>query len=302
MLYNGIEAFLEIARSGTFSKAAENLHLTQSTISRRIQLLEEELGSPLIERHKGIRTISITPFGERFINIAERWKTLFQDTHQLKNDNSLSLAIGATDSLTNFTIPPLYSALYNHPGIKLRIRTNHSTELYSLVQKKELDVGFALQEQMISNVTVTPLFQEEMVVIRPYSEKNVKTLILAPDDLDPNKEFYASWSPLYDFWHNRFWDPSCAKRVYIDSLPFLLSLFSQLTDPEYWVILPKSMASTFKSQHPCSIHYLAEEPPERICYKLTHAKPSTEVKRKLELIEEYIITTWLPSINHCIKP
>jgi len=306
MLYNGIEAFLEISRSGTFSKAAEVLHLTQSTVSRRIQLLEQEVGVPLIERHKGERTIVLTAFGKRFISVAERWNTLFQDMHQLKrSSDTVPLTIGATDSITNYLIAPLYYALYNCQTIRLRIRTNHSPALYSLIQSKELDIGFALHELMIPNVIVTPFFKETMVVLKPGLSKDLEETTVHPSELNPNKEFFSSWGPVYDFWHNRFWDPFCDRRIDIDSMPLFLSLMMQVTDPECWSIVPMSIAISFQKDHPCAFQYLSEEPPVRICYKIVHSHPTADTLSKLQLIDSFITKSWLPAIEkygQCLLP
>ena len=296
MIYNGIEVFLEICRSGTFSKAAEVLHLTQSTVSRRIKLLEEELGAPLIDRHKGERTVCLTSFGEKFISVAERWKILLQETHQLQTIDNLKITIGAADSVNNYILPPLYYALYQQP-ISLRIRTNHSNELYTLVQNRDIDVGFVLHEQIISNVIAEPFLKEKMVVLRPgrFGMQDIQTIL--PTELNPSKELYASWNPVYDAWHDRYWDPFCVKRIYIDSLPLLLSIFGKITESDYWVILPMSIAFSCQQTIPCTIQYLSEPPPDRICYKITHSHKKANTLEKLQFLDSYIQTSLLPVIK-----
>ncbi|MBP2627512.1 MAG: transcriptional regulator, LysR family [Firmicutes bacterium] len=297
MIYNGVEAFLEICRSRTFSKAAETLHLTQSTVSRRIKLLEQELGAPLIDRNKGERTVYLTAFGEKFISVAERWKNLLQETHQLKTVDNLKLTIGAADSVNNYILPPLYDALYQQT-ISLRIRTQHSTELYSLVQNKDIDVGFVLYERLIPSVIVEPFLREKMIVLRPGRSETPDIQTVTPTDLDPSKELYASWNPVYDAWHNRFWDPFCARRIHIDSLPLLLSLFGRITESDYWVILPMSIAFYCQRTIPCTIQYLSEPPPDRTCYKITHSYKKADTLERLQLLDSHIQNSLLPVIKH----
>ncbi|MFD2880212.1 LysR family transcriptional regulator [Paenibacillus rhizoplanae] len=53
MYFPGIEAFLAIVRTGSISKAAELLHLSQATVSYRLKTLEQEMGGLLVERRKG---------------------------------------------------------------------------------------------------------------------------------------------------------------------------------------------------------------------------------------------------------
>ncbi|MBP2656832.1 MAG: transcriptional regulator, LysR family [Firmicutes bacterium] len=296
MIYNGVEAFLEICRSGTFSRAAEALYLTQSTVSRRIKHLEDELGSPLIDRRKGERTVCLTAFGEKFISIAERWKTLLKETHQLQTIDNLKITIGAADSVTNYILPPLYYALFQQ-SINLRIRTHHSGELYSLVQNNDIDVAFVLQERMVPNVLVEPFLKERMVVLRPGRCETPHIETIVPEKLDPSKELYASWSPIHDAWHNRFWDPFCAQRIHIDSLPLLLSLFSKINEPSYWVILPMSIAFYLKQTNPCTIQYLSASPPDRICYKITQSYKKADTIERLQFLDFHIATSLLPIIK-----
>ena len=77
-----IEIFLLLARHRNLSRAAEIAHLAQSTISKRLQMLEERLGYPLLERGKGLKKVELTPHGEAFLPIAERWRDLEREAHR----------------------------------------------------------------------------------------------------------------------------------------------------------------------------------------------------------------------------
>ena len=111
----GIEAFLAIMQVHSLNKAAERLNVTQATVSYRLKMLEEEMGGTLIARSKGTHTIELTPFGENFAVIAERWRILKQDTEVLQAVGpQLRLTIGGSNSLNTYVLPPLYTALMQH--------------------------------------------------------------------------------------------------------------------------------------------------------------------------------------------
>ncbi len=81
-----IKTFLEVAATGNFNRAAENLNITQSTVSARIRVLEEQLGRPLFARgHAGAR---LTPAGQRLRRYALNMQRLWQST-----DGSVSWTI-----------------------------------------------------------------------------------------------------------------------------------------------------------------------------------------------------------------
>ena len=96
----GIDVFLAILQTQNLKKAADLLNLTQATVSYRLKILEQEMGSILIERRKGIQKVSLTPFGESFVPLAERWNALKQDTEKLQvSGPQLILFIGGSNSL-----------------------------------------------------------------------------------------------------------------------------------------------------------------------------------------------------------
>lgn len=72
MNYRTIEIFLDLVQTRNITKTSQRLYLSQSTVSKRLQALEEELNCRLIRRTKGKREILLTRQGELFINVAER--------------------------------------------------------------------------------------------------------------------------------------------------------------------------------------------------------------------------------------
>lgn len=92
----GIETFLAIVETGSISNAAEKLFLSQSTVSNRLDILEEDLGMTLIKRYRGKRYITLTAKGEEFMFVARRWMSLKKDTDVWMNQEiSSKLNIGS---------------------------------------------------------------------------------------------------------------------------------------------------------------------------------------------------------------
>lgn len=82
MTHMEIEAFFEILKAGSISCAAQNLYVTQPALSRRIKVLEAELGYPLFERNRGKRNIVLTKQGEAFIAVARKWLGVWQEARK----------------------------------------------------------------------------------------------------------------------------------------------------------------------------------------------------------------------------
>lgn len=76
-----IETFLTVLRSGSMTAAAQALYITQPTLSARLQTLEDEVGTPLFVRGKGLRRLELTEAGTRFLPLAQRWQRLMAEMH-----------------------------------------------------------------------------------------------------------------------------------------------------------------------------------------------------------------------------
>ena len=85
MNYQDIKTFLTIVSSSSLSKAAEVLFVSQPALSHRLSALEEELGTELIIRKKGSRTLELTDAGQRFVPLARKWEKLRASWRQARS-------------------------------------------------------------------------------------------------------------------------------------------------------------------------------------------------------------------------
>ena len=148
MELNEIEAFIAIQRTGNFTRAATALYISQPAISRRIELLERELGAPLFERlPAGVR---LTEAGWAFLPYAQQALAALHDgaaaVHALEEDwpgqahGSITLALVGTLAGTHLT-GQLQAFRQTYPLVRLLLRTARSNEVSELVQQGDALLG-----------------------------------------------------------------------------------------------------------------------------------------------------------------
>jgi DNA-binding transcriptional LysR family regulator len=189
---------------------------------------------------------------------------------------------------TSMMLGKLYSELLRHrPLLSLKIMQRHSDEMYSLVDKRAINVGFSLLDLYNPNVTVHPCYREPLVGLRlaPAHPARAGEQMVHVSDLDPQHELYMEWSDSLRVWHNQHWDPSAPGRVRVDSINVIRDL---LQKPEQWTIFPYSLAKACLAGENLEIFRLSPAPPERVCYALTHKFPTEEVYAALEIFAEII--------------
>lgn len=153
MDYRNLNAFLHIVETGSFSRAAEALGYTQSTVSLQVQALEAELDSRLFDRIN--HTITLTEQGHRLIPHAQRvrraMEALEQDFHSGEAANGL-IRIGSADSLCEKMMKLNYQEFYNnYPHIKLAFTTGDTNDTVEALARNEVDVIFTLDAHIHRN-------------------------------------------------------------------------------------------------------------------------------------------------------
>jgi len=288
-MYNSIdlEIFITISKTLNLSQAALQLNMAQSTISKRLKELEIELGTTLIERGQGIKTLQLTKAGENFLKIANEMNILWSRAQDLNSSApKTSIAIASLSSLNYSYLPKLYSLLQQHePKLDLNIITSHSPQVYDLVDTHQADIGFSLVEKIYPTILVERWFSEPLVVLRVKSKKYSPGTIFRPEDLAPNKEVYYCAGSSYDLWHEQWWPSSKNSNIKLDSVN-LIYIF--LREEDQWCIVPLSVAQILQRSNKYAIYSLAGTPPYRTCYVLTHKNPTSNNIAALNIIRPYL--------------
>jgi DNA-binding transcriptional LysR family regulator len=266
-----IESFLAIVQYHSISLAANALYVSQSTISFRLQMLEKEIDAVLINRKKGTRGIELTQDGENFVPLAHQWLSLWYRMRGIKDrENEASLVIGGLTSLNDFILDPFFRQIVlNNPNMHLRIRTQHTSEIYQMLDSGEIDFGFAFYPIHYGNVTARPVFREKTFMVC-HENKSFPPGPIHPSSLNVKDEFFLSWSPDIRKWHDYWWMPVNSPRVRVDRPSTLLSFLQE--NPMAWCLCPESVIEFFKTKMDVEIHEFIDRPPDRISYLLAQRK------------------------------
>ena len=149
-----LKTFLEVSRSLHFRIASENLFITQSAVSARIKLLEEDLGVLLFDRSK--KLLKLTPEGHRLIKHANELIFMWQKTKQdvgLTAQNSMQLVVGAKSTIWDIVLQNwLHKIHLNIEDVSLLTSTYSATELRKSLLNRVIDIGFLFEPTFVGEI------------------------------------------------------------------------------------------------------------------------------------------------------
>ena len=153
MEFRQLEYFVSLAQTGTFSEAAERVHVSQPALSQQIQKLEDELGAPLVERMG--KSIKLTENGEKFLPEAMEVLDSVRAAENVVNAGNTSLEgtlkLGVIPTIAPYALPPLINRL--EPGLnELNI---HIEEQQTETLLDQLKIG------TVDHILLSPPFPEE---------------------------------------------------------------------------------------------------------------------------------------------
>ncbi|HYS64611.1 MAG TPA: LysR family transcriptional regulator [Paraburkholderia sp.] len=252
-----INTFLAVVHSGSLLQAAEIVCTTQSTVSYRIQSLERRIGHALILRSRGSRRIALTTDGERFLDIAERWKMLEIEAEQLKATNDRYLAIGAVDAVAIHVLPSFLTALsQEQPAIRLHLESGRYWQLANRVASGHLSLAFALSPAEHADLMSVQLNTFPMLIAYVPGEGGALEPEADMTAFDPSREVYLPWSAELDIWRTR----RGLSRL-VNSVDKSHMLAPLLQRSGAWALIPAFMAEALRTQTGCSVHTLKYNPP-----------------------------------------
>jgi DNA-binding transcriptional LysR family regulator len=154
-----LESFLSIAQLGSFAAAAERLHVTQSTISARIQELEEDLGVQLFDRSQ--RQVHLTLKGRELLAYAEEVSRLFTDIKQkIGSSSSLTgtIRVGVAELVAITWLPQFARSMSEQfPGINIEFEVGLNPFLLDGVRQGALDLALIAGPSTDSTFASAPL-------------------------------------------------------------------------------------------------------------------------------------------------
>lgn len=279
-----VEAFLTIIKCGSISVAADKLFVTQPALSRRIRALEEEVGYPLFERGRGVRNIKLTPQGEDFVMIAERFLRLYAEAEEIpKKKRRPVLHVSTVNSLAAYLMPPVLKKMMSGPeACSVIFKSGRSRDIYGYVESGEVDVAL-ISDVLHSKKAITfPVFREPFVFAG--GSKWNGTPCAYPEMLDPSSQIRLPWNPEYDVWHEKWFAPDIMPSLTADKMEFL----EEYLEGETWAVMPLLVAKRLKKQD-IWICPLERGPEDITIYGLTSdSQRSAQVERFLHAVHEEV--------------
>lgn len=274
MTYLEIESFLAITKYGNLSAAAEALFISQPALSRRMASLENELGFQLFLRQKGGRSIQLTKEGIAFLDIAKKWKHLWNETVSIASTHkSPLLKLSSVGSVSNYIFPEVFrSFLKKYPNYKLSFHHYHSLASYNYMENGLIDLAFVSDQRFSKGIRTLPAFSEPFVLVSGMEYPENKPI--HPSMLTPENEIRLPWNDEYDAWHTRHFDESIYPYVTLNQM----SLLDEFLTENTWAIVPMSVSHHLKTKGR-HVYSLIDGPSDRIIYYLTPEEGTSEIMK-----------------------
>lgn len=170
MEFRQLEVFAAVAEQMSFSKAAEQLYLTQSTASSHVKNLEKELGKQLIFRTT--KHLQLTEEGQRLLPYVKRiLETRDAALEELKGPTEELLHLGASTIPSGYLLPKLLGGFRRlHPNLYFSIKQGDSHEIQERVLDGSLEVGFVGSKSPSTYCVNLPFCTDQLVLVTPSTD------------------------------------------------------------------------------------------------------------------------------------
>ncbi|MEM8828302.1 MAG: LysR family transcriptional regulator [Cyanobacteria bacterium P01_G01_bin.19] len=165
-----LQAFIAITETGNFGQAAKKCGVTQSTISRQIQSLEQDLGLPLF--HRSTHT-KLTVGGEKLLpraqKICQEWEKASKECADLILGKQPELCVAAIHSVCAHYIPPILQQFcLDYPNVQLRVTALGSDRALKVLRDGLIDIAIVMNNRFLTasaEVELTVLYEEQVDVL-----------------------------------------------------------------------------------------------------------------------------------------
>jgi len=176
-----------VARTGTFSRAAEQCHVSQPSLSQQILKLEDELGERLFDRLK--RGVKLTPHGEAFLSRARR---ILEEVDAAKREATDakallrgSVTVGVLPTIAPYLLPDVLAEFTGKfPDVDIVVQEDTTARLLEQALASEIDFALASLPIRDPRLEVRELFTEELLLALPPGHPLTRKRSVSPADLE----------------------------------------------------------------------------------------------------------------------
>jgi len=176
-----LSTFSAVARKGSVSAAAQELHTVQSNVTSRLKQLEAELGVVLFTRHS--RGMLLTEAGTRLLGYARRLSELSDEARSAVRDDGRvqgSLRLGSMETTAAVRLPAVLGRFHRaHPDVQLEVRTGPTAELLEHVLAHRLDAALVAGPVDHADLAGETVFREELVLVAARDGQDLDTRLRA---------------------------------------------------------------------------------------------------------------------------
>jgi DNA-binding transcriptional LysR family regulator len=182
-----LRTFLAVRRHRNYTRAAEEVFLTQPAVSRQVRQLEEELGVRLFEQIG--KSLHVTDAGETLAAEAEKlFGALERTAEAVRSHRSAergSIRVGASTTPGFYMLPDLLGRFHRRfPKVNLHYTVENSLRIEQMIVRNELDLGFVGAHLSNEELELKPLVEDEIVCFTSPSHRLAKEHHIAPGSLE----------------------------------------------------------------------------------------------------------------------
>ncbi len=180
-----LRVFQSVAKNLSFTKASQELYISQPAISKHIQELEANYQTRLFDRQGN--KISLTEAGkllyEHSIRILDAYKQLEYEMHLLNNEYSGELRLGASTTISQYVLPHfLGNFIRKFPEVALSVMNGNSRLIETALLENRIDLGLVEGVLRLPNLKYTTFLKDEIVVV-----SNTQSKLNVPDEITPEE-------------------------------------------------------------------------------------------------------------------
>lgn len=285
MEINQLAYLVAIAEEASFSRAAERLGVAQPSISQQVKKLEDELGTPLLDRLP--RRVVPTAAGERLLEHARRILAELSDARRRLTDSaetvSGSLTIGAIPTIAPYLLPDLLKRFSSqYPDVQVDVVEDVTARLATMIEHGELDLAILSTLEGGPTVHVETIGHESLQLLLPKNHRlckrrNVPWSELVDERFLVLQEMHCLSGQVSHMCQRRKVRPNVVMRG------AQLSTIAEMVSAGLGVsVVPAMMVSRDKSASRISLPFAGEEPTRELCVAWSLLRYRTQAARAME--------------------